>query len=534
MLNIGSIALLFSALVNGVLGVLVLIRKHKAIPNIAFFAITALISLWLVSIVILNEYSFADGLLYILVVITYISALGIPLAFLFFVNSFGFKYMHNNILIGVASVVTAITIVITLIPGLVIDYVNNTNGALYIEFGPLYILFGSVVISIFFISFYLLLLRYKISYGKLKLQILYILIGTSISTVISLITNLILPFWGVFSLFSVAPSIISVMSLFVGYAIVKHGLWNFKKVLVEMASIILIVLSVVNFFIDDSYVGTVATIVFKSIDIVVTYIIVRILLSVFKKVQNQKIKLKKINKRLIEMDKKKTEFLHIATHQLRGPVTSINGYASLIKNGDFGSLTKEQKHVLQKIIDSGKMMTDIINDYMDIARIEENNLILHKEYFYLCELVQERAEMLRTSAEKKGLRLVMKNVSGKICKVYADKKSISQVINSLLENAIKYTIKGEVTVYTEKSDDGKRAMVHISDSGIGIPKDEIDNIFVKFSRASNAKQSSVGGTGMGLFIAKSLIELNGGTISVHSDGLNKGTTFTIELPLVNG
>ncbi len=427
-----------------------------------------------------------------------------------------------------------IFVIITLIPGLVIKGVGQYDGTPFISYGPLYIPYALYVIGVFSATFLKLYKRYIISSGRMKSQLRHVFIGTIITTFIALITNLIFPFYGIFDFFIVGPIAVVIMVIFIAYAIAKHGLWNFRKIVTEVLVGFLIILSVFNIVVNQSYFSGTLIFFFKILITALTIWISIVLVNLFKREQKQKKRLRQMNKHLIEMDKKKTEFLHIATHQLRGPVTSINGYASLIKNGDFGSLTKEQKHVLQKIIDSGKMMTDIINDYMDIARIEENNLILHKEYFYLCELVQERAEMLRTSAEKKGLRLVMKNVSGKICKVYADKKSISQVINSLLENAIKYTIKGEVTVYTEKSDDGKRAMVHISDSGIGIPKDEIDNIFVKFSRASNAKQSSVGGTGMGLFIAKSLIELNGGTISVHSDGLNKGTTFTIELPLVNG
>jgi len=256
------------------------------------------------------------------------------------------------------------------------------------------------------------------------------------------------------------------------------------------------------------------------------------LLNSFKKEQNSKKKLKKLNKKLKEMDEKKTEFLHIATHQLRGPITAIKGYTSLLRDGDYGKMEDEIQLPLQKIMSASEVMTDTINDYMDIARIEEKNLKLEPEDFKLCALVRERVEVARVNAEERGLKLVLDIPKGAECSVNADRKNITQVINALIENAIKYTKKGTVTVTGERVEGGTMARVHIKDSGIGIPKDELEGIFTKFSRASNAKESSIFGTGMGLFIAKSLMEANGGSIKASSEGNGKGTTFTIELPVV--
>jgi len=244
-------------------------------------------------------------------------------------------------------------------------------------------------------------------------------------------------------------------------------------------------------------------------------------------------KVKSLNKRLKDMDEKKTEFLHIATHQLRGPITAIKGYTSLLRDGDYGKMEGEIQVPLQKIMSASEVMTDTINDYMDIARIEEKNLKLEPEDFKICDLVRERVEVTQVTAEEKGLELILDTTKGAQCTVHADKKNVTQVINALIENAIKYTKKGTVTVSGNKSEDGTKAYIHIKDSGIGIPKAELDGIFTKFSRASNAKESSIFGTGMGLFIAKSLMEANGGSIKATSGGKGKGTTFTIELPIMS-
>jgi signal transduction histidine kinase len=233
------------------------------------------------------------------------------------------------------------------------------------------------------------------------------------------------------------------------------------------------------------------------------------------------------NVRLKELDQLKSEFLSVASHQLRAPITAIRGYAANLIEGGYGEVPKTFIEPIGVIQESARLMVNSIEDYLNISRIEQGRMKFEKSDFDFADLAHKVVNELMPLAVKKGLTLNF--VGNDPIMVNADIGKIKQVISNLTDNAVKYTEKGSVTVTAEKAE--KIARVTISDTGVGIAADEIPKLFSKFTRARGANNVNTTGTGLGLYVAKQLVEGNGGTVRIESDGVGKGSRFIIELPI---
>ena len=233
------------------------------------------------------------------------------------------------------------------------------------------------------------------------------------------------------------------------------------------------------------------------------------------------------NEKLKELDQMKSEFLSLATHQIRSPLTAIKGYSSMLLEGDFGVLPQKAKDSVKTIMISCQNLIDIVADFLNISRIEQGRMTYEKSIFDMNELVAEAARELEPNVKKAGLSLDIKT-SETAFKVNADRMKIKQIIDNLIDNSIKYTPRGGINISV--SGDTQKTFVEVKDTGIGIAAEEMNKLFNKFSRTTDAHKTSVTGTGLGLYIARKMIEAHKGDILVRSEGKDKGSTFTIELP----
>lgn len=229
---------------------------------------------------------------------------------------------------------------------------------------------------------------------------------------------------------------------------------------------------------------------------------------------------------LAQVDKLKDEFLSIASHQLRAPITAIRGYAANLTEGDYGVIPANIKEPLETIQESARLMANSIEDYLNISRIEQGRMKYEKSDFDFADLANKVVRELTPVAEKKKLKLIGNAPDDLV--IHADIGKIKQVITNLVDNAIKYTMAGSVTVTVEKK--GSTARLTITDTGVGIPAEEIGLLFEKFKRARGANKVNTTGTGLGLYVAKQLTVGNGGEIWVESNGTGKGSRFIVELP----
>ena len=243
-------------------------------------------------------------------------------------------------------------------------------------------------------------------------------------------------------------------------------------------------------------------------------------------------KLEKANERLKQVDKLKSEFVSIASHQLRSPLTSIAGYASLLREGNFGVLPTKMKEPIERIEHSARFMAESIEDYLNVSRIESGNMKYHLTDFNLREETEKLCNDLRSEALRKGLILLFRTDLNSKGVVNGDLGKIQQVIHNLINNAIKYSQRGSITVYIRDDVKMKLIYVEVIDTGIGMTRSTLHSIFQKFERGDEANNVNVAGTGLGLFVALKMSEAMGGTITAHSKGEGEGSRFVVELPLV--
>lgn len=244
------------------------------------------------------------------------------------------------------------------------------------------------------------------------------------------------------------------------------------------------------------------------------------------KIQKLAENLEHANDRLKELDRLKSEFVSFATHQIRGPLTSIKGYASLMIEGDYGAVPDNIKEPIHIIFQSSQAMATIVEDFLNVSRIEQGRMKYEWSVFDLRELVNQAVTEAKPAVERKGLTISVSLGSAPLV-VRADKGKIKQVIGNLLDNAVKYTPKGGITV-TLVGEQGK-ARLSINDTGVGIRSETIPHLFQKFSRAEDASKVNILGTGLGLYVAKEMIKAHTGKVWVESPGEGKGSTFFVEL-----
>ncbi len=246
-------------------------------------------------------------------------------------------------------------------------------------------------------------------------------------------------------------------------------------------------------------------------------------------------KLQTVNEKLEEaygelqvLDNAKSDFISMASHQLRTPVSVIRGYTSMLLEGDFGKLQDAQEHAVQLSLKSIKRLSEIIDDILNVSRIEGGKFALRKDKTNLAQLLHDVCLELDLKAKEKNLQLhVVLPDELKDLTLDIDKEKMVQVISNLVHNAINYTPSGSVTVTL--GEDAHSAIVCVTDTGIGIPQEDKGKLFQRFSRLENAKAIRPDGTGIGLYLVKAIVDAHEGSITIESKE-KEGSTFVVHLP----
>ena len=234
------------------------------------------------------------------------------------------------------------------------------------------------------------------------------------------------------------------------------------------------------------------------------------------------------NEKILEADKAKNEFLANVSHELRTPLNAILGFSELLSANIQGNLNEKQKEYISDIRVSGIHLMSMINEILDISKIEANAVKLVRSYFNISRSLNEVVNILAPLALKKSIKL--NKILEEDFEVYADYQKIQQVLYNLVNNAIKFSNEnGQVDI--EAYCDKKSFVIKVSDDGIGIDPKYHGRIFAKFVQLDSAFTKKESSTGLGLTITKELVELHGGKVSVMSE-VNNGSTFIVEIPIV--
>ncbi|MDD4334096.1 MAG: MASE3 domain-containing protein [Desulfotomaculaceae bacterium] len=234
------------------------------------------------------------------------------------------------------------------------------------------------------------------------------------------------------------------------------------------------------------------------------------------------------NQQLLEADRLKDEFLANTNHELRTPLSAIIAFTEILLDECTGTLNEMQKDYLGEISDSGKELLGRINGFLDLSKIAAGKTVLYKEVLNVYELIGEVSSRIRPLFNQKGITLEIPRADISV-KVWGDRDKTGQILTNLLSNALKFTAPGgQVTVGVEQ-DDSAGVYISVTDTGIGIEAVDQEKIFQSFQQVDGTTSRKYSGTGIGLALAKELVDLHGGHIGVSSE-INKGSTFTFMLP----
>ncbi|MCL4367090.1 GAF domain-containing sensor histidine kinase [Patescibacteria group bacterium] len=250
----------------------------------------------------------------------------------------------------------------------------------------------------------------------------------------------------------------------------------------------------------------------------------------FTSVQKATQQLKVANQRLRELDKLKDDFVSIASHELRTPMTAIKSYLWMALHRPDIQLSEKMHRYLNRSYLSTERLINLVNDMLNVSRIESGRVEIKPQGFDIVALSDDVLTEVQAKAEEKHLQVEV--VAEKLPPVFADPDKVHQVLLNLIGNAMKFT-PDQGTITVSFFSDGKVIETSVKDSGVGISKEDLSRLFQKFGRLDNSyvAAATTGGTGLGLYISKSLIDLMGGTIKATSEGQGKGTTFTFSLPI---
>lgn len=321
--------------------------------------------------------------------------------------------------------------------------------------------------------------------------------------------------------------------MIIAYAIIRYGLFNVKLIATQLLVFLIWIAIAIRAILSQGFYEKLFSFGLLFATIIIGIFLIR---SVIKEVeQREKIQklaedLEKANVRLRELDLQKNEFLSFASHQLRAPLTAIKGYSSMLTEGSYGEISDKVKDPISKIFLSSQHLLNLIEDFLNITRIELGKMEYKMEKVDLGAMANDIIGALMPNAQAKKLELSLINDGNGPYNVSVDYEKIRQVVLNLIDNAIKYTPSGFVKVKLSKNNN--KVLLTVSDSGLGISPELKDRLFEKFSRGNQVSKMHVNGTGLGLFVAKEMMQAHGGDIRVESQGENRGSTFFVEFKAI--
>ncbi len=466
----------------------------------------------------------------------YIAAAGIPLFFWFFSLSFPKnRRVSRAYQIGGLSVFLTLSLAILIIDGFIIESVQMTDPkSVTISFGS-YILYGIYIVGVL-IWAYINLIRSYFKFKSdpvLKSQLKFMILGTIVPYIFGVYFNLLLPIYTYVYVWA-GPIFGLALVMIILYAVFKQRLFDTKIITVELFTFTLWLFIFLRALIASDTNEQIGNFILLIPTIVIGIFLIRSVRQEIKarnEIEKLASNLEEVNRQLILLDGQKSEFVSLASHQLRGPLAAIKGYSSMVLEGDFGEMDGSQTEAVQKIFESAQGLVTIVGDYLDVSSIEQGKMQYDFTVFDIRSLVEEVTTQLQPNFEKANLQFMHHMQEEGFFLVNADYGKIKQVISNIIDNSIKYTPQGGIRV-SVKQNTTRTALISITDTGVGIHFDVLPHLFSKYTRAPDASKTNIMGTGLGLYVAKKMIEAHHGRIWAESPGPNKGSTFNIELELL--
>jgi len=523
------------------LGFLVYFKSPKNILSKIFFSFTIIFSLWLVADLVTwvsNNYNLVYALwapVDYLETCMYIVGLYFIIVF---VNKSEIFRWQKILLFLLALIPFLIKITNNSVLGFTHSVCEGVNNGFLLN----YRFFVEIlVILLIFIHIFIPFFKKNVLYSRkshllITISMLLFLLIFGLTSYLSAVT-------AYYELNLYALFVIPIFLMVITYAVFTLDIFNLKIISTYFIVFGFIILSASQLI----FITSTTNIILSLVSILLSFILSFILLKNLKKESNQRIYIEKLsvelekskkrleetnihledaNERLKSLDKLKTEFVSLASHQLRSPLTAIKGYLSMVLEGDYGDIEPKTKGALERVMESSNNLTLVVEDLLNVTKIEQGGMQYKMEKFDFGEEVKKETVDLSITAEKKGLKLICNIPEDQKYQINGDKEKLRQVLINIIDNSMKYTKEGQIEVSLRKNND--KILLSIKDTGAGIAKEIIGTLFQKFSRGDGAKLNS-SGSGLGLYLVKEIVEAHKGRAWVESEGLGHGSTFFVEL-----
>ncbi len=383
--------------------------------------------------------------------------------------------------------------------------------------GPLFPLYSVYVSGVLLFILYVFIEGYLKASGIKKLQLSYVMIGGILYMSSASIVTLIFPLFGIYRFaFLDTPSSLFLL-FFTALAITRYHLFGIEVILTEILVGVIGILLLIQIFVAPTIFWKIINGIIFLLFCIFGYLLIR---GVFREIRRRE--------ELERISRAKTEFISITSHQLRTPLTVIKGYLSMILEGVYGEVSEKVKKVLENIYLANERLIKLVNSFLNVSKIELGKLELELERTDIAEVIESVLKEMEVGAREKNLYLRFEKPK-EVPKILVDKEKIREIILNLVDNAIKYTQRGGIEIKLQIID--SRLQIVVSDTGEGLTKEEKEKLFESFSRGSAGQKYWVEGAGIGLYVAKRIVELHQGKIWVESEGKGKGSTFYVELPI---
>lgn len=514
-------------IINLVLGFFVFFKNRQNLVNKIFFGITLGIVFWISGLLLITEkFLAAIPLLPLFGLRTAFAAASLlPLLFLRLSVEFPSKKEDLSKLLQIIFLaITFFAFSASLFSDLIVVKIKDIQGWKYIaQYGSFYPIFGLYFVAFMTIGI-VTLWRKMGQYKDIEnIQIRYLLAGSVLSLVFATTTNLILPMaTGISAFAKFGPLGTIFLVAFTFYAIIKHHLMNIRVIATEIFVAAIVLLFLIN------------TILARSLTqfFIEAFLLI---LSVFFGLLLIKGTLREIET-IRQLSQAKSEFISIVSHQLRTPLTAMKGYASLLLEGTYGKFDARARSPVENIYKSNERLINLVNDLLNLSRIEAGKMEMDFQKTQIEDIISSVVGELEMEARKKNIDLIWSASPEPLPQVLADRDKMRHIILNLVDNGIRYTDKGSVTIRLKWQMTNDRIrdkiIIEIQDTGDGMTPEELSRLFESFSRGNAGTKLWTEGTGLGLYIVKKFIEMNHGRVWAESPGRGKGSTFFVELPVL--
>ena len=515
----GFIVLLVTVIIILLIALLVFLRAPEKKISIYFSLMVFFGLTWLLSNYLENE-SFSLNFRILFLRIDFASAILLGLFFYLFCLNFP--------QLRVISLKKKIIIYTTALLLSILSFTNFIIKNIYLKDNTIQFSRGGGFLIYFFCMFFYigagcrdLISKYGSTTNRVeRVQILYVFLGLLLTALIALPLNLILPQIIFISVETARIGIYSFLffCIFTALAITRYHLFGIRVILTETLVTAIALVLLFQSLTAETLGGKIFGFVLLAAFAVMGYFLIRYTyLEIRRREEVEKI------------SKAKSEFLSIASHQLRTPLSAIKGYLSMVVEGTYGGIPERAKKAIENVYLSNERLVKLVNAFLNITKIEMGGMEVNFEKESIEDLIFEAISELEIKAKEKNLYLKFEKPESPLPKISIDEEKIKEVILNLIDNAIKYTQKGGITIKTQIRN--TKYEIRISDTGEGLTKEEQEKLFESFSRGTAGTRFWTEGVCLGLYVSRKFVELHKGKIWAESPGKGKGSTFIIELPI---